>query len=76
MGFGGSLVVVAAVLAAVSAVVVVVWAHHLMLNCYRRAHGYFIIIGDKAPPAERCDSEVARTLNRHCYTHTGNSGHR
>ncbi len=31
-------------------------------------------IGDKAPPAARDSSEVARPLNRRCYPHTGDGG--
>ncbi len=30
------------------------------LNCSRRAPGYFTLIGEKAPPAARDSSEVAR----------------
>ncbi len=33
-------------------------------------------IGDKAPPAARDSSAVACSLNRRCYPHTGNGGHR
>ncbi len=33
------------------------------------------LIDDKALPAARDRSEVARALNRRCYPHTGNGGH-
>ncbi len=33
---------------------------------------YFTLIGDKAPPAARDSSEVARAFNRRFYPHTGN----
>ncbi len=33
------------------------------------------LIGDKASPAARGSSEVARAFNRRCYPHTGSSGH-
>ncbi len=39
---------------------VVVWAQRQELKCSRRAPGYFSLIGDKAPPAARDSSEVAR----------------
>ncbi len=39
---------------------VVVKAERRELNCSRRAPGYFTLIGDKAPPAARGSSEVAR----------------
>ncbi len=32
-------------------------------------------IGDKAPPATRDSSEVARAQRQHCYLHTGKGGH-
>ncbi len=35
---------------------------------------YFTLIGDKAPPAARDSSEVARSLKQSCYPHTGNGG--
>ncbi len=34
------------------------------------------LISDKAPPAARESSEVARPLKQRCYPHTGNGGHR
>ncbi len=34
------------------------------------------VIGDKAPPATQDSSEVARSLKRYCYPHTGNGGNR
>ncbi len=37
--------------------------------------GYFTLNGDKAAPAARDSSEVARSLNQRCYPHTGNGGH-
>ncbi len=37
--------------------------------------GNLTLIGDKAPPAARESSEVARALNQHCYLHTGNVWH-
>ncbi len=33
------------------------------------------IIGDTAPPAAHDSIEVARTLNEHCFPHTGNGGY-
>ncbi len=41
-------------------VVVVVYAQRQELKCSRRAPGYFTLIGDKAPPAARDRSKVAR----------------
>ncbi len=41
-------------------VVVIVSAWRQEIDCSRRAPGYFILIGDKAPPATRDGSEVAR----------------
>ncbi len=32
------------------------------------------LIGDKAPPAARDSSEVARSLRQRCYPHTGSDG--
>ncbi len=40
--------------------VVVVYAWRQWLNCLRRTPSYFTLIGDKAPPAARGSSEVAR----------------
>ncbi len=45
-----------------------------LLNCSRRAPVYFTLVGDKASPAARNSSEVARALNWRCYPHTGNGG--
>ncbi len=45
----------------VVAVVVVVQAQRQELKCSRLAPGYFTLIGDKAPPAARDSSEVARS---------------
>ncbi len=36
---------------------------------------YFTLIGDKASPAARDSSEVARALNQRGCPHTGNGGH-
>ncbi len=33
------------------------------------------LIGDKAPPSARDSGEVARSLSRGCYPHTGKGGH-
>ncbi len=38
--------------------------------------GYFTLIGDEVSPAARDRSEAVRTLNRRCYPHTGNGGHK
>ncbi len=42
------------------AVIVVVEALRQRVKCPRRAPGYFILIGDKASPAARDSSEIAR----------------
>ncbi len=42
-------------------VAVAVWAQRRELKCSRRTPGYFTPIGDKAPPAARDSSEVARS---------------
>ncbi len=42
-------------------VVVVVYAQRQELKCSRLAPGYFTLNGDKAPPAARDSSEVARS---------------
>ncbi len=47
-------------------------ALHPELNCSKTAPGFFTPIGDKAPPAARYSSEVARALDGRCYSHTGN----
>ncbi len=47
--------------------VVVVKAQRQGLKCSSKALGYFTLIGDKAPPAARASSEVARALNQRCY---------
>ncbi len=44
-----------------TAVIVIV---EIRVNCSRRAPGYFILIGDTAPPAARNSSEVARRLSQ------------
>ncbi len=41
-------------------VAVAVQAQRRELNCSRRAPDYFTLTGDKAPPAARDSSEVAR----------------
>ncbi len=38
----------------------------------RLAPGYFTLNDDKAPPAARDSSEVARSQKQHRYPHTGN----
>ncbi len=43
--------------------VVVVSTWHQELKCSRKAHGYFTLIGDKAPLAARDSSDVARAPN-------------
>ncbi len=42
-------------------VIVVVKTQRQELKCSRLALGYFTLIGDKAPPAARDSSEVARS---------------
>ncbi len=54
--------------------VVGVHAYRQELNCSKRASVYFTLIGDKAPPAARGRSEVARAFNRRCYPHTKYGG--
>ncbi len=54
---------------------VVVQAQIQEVKCSRRAPGYFTLIGDKAPPAARDSSEVARAQKQRCYPHTGIGGH-
>ncbi len=41
---------------------------------FKKGAWCFTLIDDKAPPAARDSSEVASTLNRRCYPHTGNGG--
>ncbi len=41
------------------------------LNCSGRARGYFILNGDKAPPAARDSTDFERRR----YSHTWNGGH-
>ncbi len=41
----------------------------------RKVSSYSTLIGDKAPPAERDSSEVARTFNRRYCAHIGSDGH-
>ncbi len=41
-------------------------------KCSRRAPGYFTLIGDRAPPAARDRSEVARAQKQRWYPLIGN----
>ncbi len=43
----------------------------LLLKCSRLAPDYFVLNGDKAPPAVRDSSEVARSEKQRCYPLTG-----
>ncbi len=60
MTWNESLVIPAPLALREARTVVVVKAKQQELNCPRRAPGYFTLIGDKAPPAARDSSVVAR----------------
>ncbi len=44
-----------------------VYASRQEFNCSGKAHGYFTLLGDKAPPTARDRDGVARALSQRCY---------